>query len=105
MHLFDTADLNGPDDWSGPTLTGIGNAVVKPRWINTPFEWHRNTGGELFMVIDGNVDMHVRSGPGEQVAVVALAPGQMLMIEDGEEHVAHPRGAARILVVEEANQG
>lgn len=104
MRFFDSADLAGPDDWKGPTMAGIGNVHVKLRWINSPYRWHRNTGGELFMVIDGTVDMHVRKGPDAQVDIVALGPGQMLLIEVGDEHVAHPRGEARILVVEEADE-
>lgn len=103
MQKFDAAKLSGPDDWSGPTMTGIGNAVAKLRWINTPFRWHRNTGGELFLVLDGEVDMHVRAGPDAPVGIVRLEPGQMLLIEDGEEHVAYPHGEARILVVEQAD--
>lgn len=103
MRMFDSRDVNGPDDWSGPTLAGIGNVLVKLRWINSPFEWHRNSGGELFMVIDGEVDMHVRKGADGPVEIVQLAAGQMILIEDGEDHVAHPKGAARILVVEEAD--
>lgn len=101
MQKFDTAELKGPQDWSGPTLTGIGNAVAKLRWINTAFRWHRNTGAELFLVLDGEVDMHVRSGPDAEPEVVRLTPGKMLLIEDGEEHVAFPNGEARILVVEQ----
>ena len=102
MQKFDAADLTGPVDWSGPTMS-IGNAAAKLRWINTPFRWHRNTGPELFLVLDGTVDMHVRSGPSAEAEVVALAPGQMILIEDGEEHVAHPNGEARILVVEQGD--
>ena len=101
MKTFDTADLTGPEDWSGPTLPGIGNAVAKLRWINTPFRWHRNTGAELFLVLDGQVDMHVRSGPEAEAVIVSMNPGQLLLIEDGEEHVAFPRGEARVLVVEQ----
>ena len=101
MQKFDAAELAGPVDWSGPTMTGIGNAVAKLRWINTPFRWHRNTGGELFLVLDGAVDMHVRRRPDAAPEVVALSTGQMVLIEDGEEHVAYPRGEARILVVEQ----
>ena len=101
MQKFDAAELSGPVDWSGPTMRGIGNAVAKLRWINSPFRWHRNTGGELFLVLEGAVDMHVRSGPDSEAAVVALAAGQMILIEDGEEHVAYPQGEARILVVEQ----
>lgn len=101
MRKFDASDLAGPVDWSGPTMAGIGNAVAKLRWINTPFRWHRNTGAELFLVLDGEVDMHVRSGPDADAEIVALGPGQMVLIEDGEEHIAYPRGEARILVVEQ----
>jgi mannose-6-phosphate isomerase-like protein (cupin superfamily) len=101
MKTFDAAALAGPRDWSGPTIGTIGGATAKLRWINAPFEWHRNTGAELFLVLDGEVDMHVRCSPDSPVAIVRLASGQMLLIEEGEEHVAHPRGEARILVVEE----
>mgnify|MGYP000147275666 CR=1 FL=1 len=101
MQVHDSALLKGLEDWSGPTLPPIGNAVAKLRWINTPFRWHRNSGAELFLVLDGEVDMHVRNGPGVVADIVRLGPGQMALIEDGEEHVAFPRGEARILVVEQ----
>lgn len=101
MRTLDAAELNGPADWSGPTLTGIGEAAVKLRWISKPYRWHRNTGPELFLVLDGEVDMHVRSAPDAPPEVVRLGAGQMAFIEAGDEHVAHPVGEARILVVEE----
>ena len=100
MQVHDAALLTGPDDWSGPTLPPIGNAVAKLRWINSAFRWHRNAGAELFLVLDGEVDMHVRSGPDAVADIVRLRAGQLVLIEDGEEHVAYPRGEARILVVE-----
>jgi mannose-6-phosphate isomerase-like protein (cupin superfamily) len=102
MKMFDTRDLVGPIDWSGPTFGGFANAAVKLRWIDSPFEWHRNDGAEVFVVLDGQVDMHVRRHAGDEPRVVRLGPGQLVVIEDGEEHVAHPRGEARILVVEQA---
>lgn len=101
MRRFDTATLSGPEDWSGPTMTGIGNAVAKLRWINSAFRWHRNTGAELFLVLDGEVEMHVRKNPAADAEIVTLTPGQLLLIADGEEHVAYPRGEARVLVVEQ----
>lgn len=104
MRKFDSADLAGPVDWSGPTIAGFANAVAKLRWISTPYRWHRNTATELFVVLDGEVDMHVRNHAGEEAKVIALTGGQMLLIEPGEEHVAHPRGEARILVVEEEHE-
>lgn len=82
-------------------MPAIGTAVPKLRWINSPFRWHRNTGRELFLVIDGHVDMHVRAGPEAPVEVVELTPGKLVLIDYGEEHIAHPRGEARILVIEQ----
>ena len=102
MERFDAKDLIGPADWSGPTYTGFGEAAVKLRWINDSYQWHRNDGAEVFLVLDGEVDMHIRRpGVGEAV-VERLGPGQMLLIEDGEEHIACPLGEARVLVVERA---
>lgn len=101
MEIHATNALHGPVDWSGPTLPSIGNAVAKLRWINSPYRWHRNHGRELFLVLDGEVEMHVRAGPDAPVAVVHLTPGKMILIDDGEEHIAHPLGEARILVVEQ----
>jgi mannose-6-phosphate isomerase-like protein (cupin superfamily) len=87
--------------WSGPTITTLPNAVVKLRWTDTPFRWHANDGQEVFVVLDGAVDMHVRD-PGGGERVIPLEPGDLLHIREGEEHVAHPRGPARILVIEQA---
>lgn len=90
MKVYDAADLSGPDDWSGPTITGIGNAVAKLRWINSP---SAGTG-----IPELNYSW---SGPEAEPEMVHLRAGQLLLIEDGEEHVAHPQGEARILVVEQ----
>jgi mannose-6-phosphate isomerase-like protein (cupin superfamily) len=57
-----------------------------------------NDGEEVFAVLDGAVDMHYRTNGEEQV--VTLKTGDVFFAEIGCEHVAHPRGEARILVVE-----
>ena len=99
MQRFDIDQLAGPTDWTGPTFTGFGEAAVKLRWIKDAYEWHRNDGAEVFLVLDGAVDMHVRRAS-EEAVVERLRPGQMLFIEDGEEHIAYPIGQARVLIVE-----
>lgn len=100
MQRFDTKDLAGPTDWSGPTYKGFGDAAVKLRWIKDAYEWHRNEGAEVFLVLDGEVDIHVRSVGSTEPRIERLGPGEMLFIEDGEEHIAYPLGEARVLVVE-----
>lgn len=105
MHRFDINDLVGPTDWSGPTFKGFGEAAVKLRWIKDAYQWHQNDGAEVFFVLDGTVDMHIRSGGAAEPRVERLVPGQMLLIEDGEEHVAYPLSEARVLIVERAELG
>lgn len=103
MQKFDINQLTGPTDWAGPTYTGFGEAAVKLRWIKDAYEWHRNDGAEVFLVLGGEVDMHLRR-TGEEAIVERLRPGQMLLIEDGEEHIAYPLGEARVLVVERGSR-
>jgi mannose-6-phosphate isomerase-like protein (cupin superfamily) len=85
--------------WTGPRIATLPNAAVKLRWTDAPFRWHANEGEEVFVVLDGTVDMHVRR-PGEAERVITLEPGDLLHLRAGEEHMAHPRGQARILVIE-----
>jgi mannose-6-phosphate isomerase-like protein (cupin superfamily) len=54
---------------------------------------------EVFAVMDGVVDMHYRDECGEHVE--KLTPGRIFVADVGDQHLAVPRGAARILVIEE----
>lgn len=101
MKKYALSDLAPGQAWSGPNLTVMPNAAVKLRWTDQPFRWHVNTGEEVFCVLEGVVDMHVRRAEGEQV--VTLNAGEVLHLGLGAEHVAHPRGPARLLVVEQVS--
>ena len=100
MELFQGSRFTAERAWGGPNVARIGTAQVKLRWTDQPYRWHVNNGREVFAVLDGIVDMHVRREGGD-VEIVTLAAGDILSIALGEEHVAHPRGVARILVIEE----
>jgi len=84
--------------WAALDIAEMNGITVRLHWTDQPYKWHTNDGQEVFAVMDGWVDMHVRSGQG--VDVVELAAGDVFYAGVGCEHVAHPRGAARILVVE-----
>lgn len=100
MQKFEGARFPGETAWRGPDIAVLNRVVVVLRWTDQPFVWHANTGDEVFVVLDGVVDMHVRSADAPE-AIVVLNPGDILHIREGEEHVAHPRGVARVLVIEE----
>jgi quercetin dioxygenase-like cupin family protein len=57
-----------------------------------------NDGPEVFVLLDGKVDMHIREAGQEKV--LTLSPGDIFHAEAGDEHKAVPRTPARILVVE-----
>ena len=84
--------------WGARDLVEIDGATARLHWTDQPYKWHENDGAELFCVLDGEVDMHYREGGAEKV--VRLSPGHMFIADVGDEHVAHPVGEARILVVE-----
>lgn len=94
----DARDFTAPRAWGARDLAEIDGVSVRLHWADKPYQWHVNDGREVFVVLDGVVDMHYREGGVEQS--VRLNPTDMFIAEVGDEHVAHPVGEARILVIE-----
>lgn len=76
----------------------VGSTTVRLHWTDAPYRWHVNDGQEVFAVLDGRVEMRYREQGRECSAV--LESGDIFHASVGTEHVAHPIGQARILVVE-----
>ncbi|MEZ5296467.1 MAG: cupin domain-containing protein [Ilumatobacteraceae bacterium] len=80
-----------------PRSTGPPSGCTGP--TNCTF-WHVNDGDEVFVVLDGVLDMHVRDATGQHVHRLEI--GDVFYADAGTEHVAHPVGPSRVLVVERA---
>lgn len=76
----------------------MNGVTTRLHWTDQPYKWHVNDGQEVFAVMEGMVDMHYRQDGVE--AIVRLEAGDIFFADLGCEHVAHPVGPARILVVE-----
>ena len=100
MQVIRPRDFTGRRPWDALDIERIADATVRLHWTDQPYVWHVNDGPEVFAVLDGAVDMHVRGPDGERV--IRLEAGDIFHVQVGDEHVAHPVGAARILVVEQA---
>jgi len=87
--------------WDAQLLAAFGDATVRLHWTDQPYRWHINDGEEVFAVMDGTVEMHYRE-PGGSEQMVTLHPGDIFCAAAGDAHSAHPRGPARILVIERA---
>jgi mannose-6-phosphate isomerase-like protein (cupin superfamily) len=84
--------------WGAEDLAEIDGATVRLHWTDQPYKWHVNDGAEVFVVLDGEVEMRYREAGTEKK--VLLRASDMFVADVGDEHVAHPIGPARILVVE-----
>jgi mannose-6-phosphate isomerase-like protein (cupin superfamily) len=76
----------------------MNGVTTRLHWTDQPYKWHVNDGQEVFAVMEGVVDMHYRQD-GVEVSI-RLEAGDIFFAGVGCEHVAHPVGPARILVVE-----
>lgn len=98
MRFLDAATYTADRPWGALDLADLDTATVRLHWTDQPYVWHVNDGPEVFVVLDGAVDMHYREDDVERVE--RLTPGRVCCVEPGDAHVAHPRPQARILVVE-----
>ena len=99
MRFFrDAKTFRAATAWGARDIAEIEGASVRLHWTDRPYVWHVNDGSEVFVVLDGAVDMHHRKDGIEKVE--RLEAGGIMAAEAGDEHVAHPVGEARILVIE-----
>ncbi len=84
--------------WDALPIAEIEGASVRLHWTDRPYVWHVNDGAEVFVLLEGAVTMRYRRAGREHAE--AMKPGDICHAEPGDEHVAHPDGPARILVIE-----
>lgn len=98
MRFIDASTHTADRAWGAVDIAEIDGVTVRLHWTGQPYIWHVNDGPEVFVVLDGAVDMHYRQAGSEYVE--RLTPGRVCYAEPGDEHVAHPAPEARILVIE-----
>jgi mannose-6-phosphate isomerase-like protein (cupin superfamily) len=98
VNVIRSRDFKADRAWGAKTIASMSGITTRLHWTDKPYKWHVNDGEEVFAVLDGVVDMHYREGGVE--TVVTLETGDIFFAAIGCEHVAHPRGETRVLVVE-----
>lgn len=98
MKTYRPRDYTGLKAWDALDIESIDDATVRLHWTDRPYKWHVDDGPEVFVVLDGAVDMHTRIDGEEQL--VRLETGDVFHAQNGDEHVAHHEGVARVLVTE-----
>ena len=98
MKIIRSRDFKADHPWGALTIANMGGITTRLHWTDQPYVWHVNDGEEVFVVLDGRVEMRFRIN-GEDNSVI-LGAGDIFFASLGTEHVAHPIGESRILVVE-----
>jgi mannose-6-phosphate isomerase-like protein (cupin superfamily) len=84
--------------WGAIDIANMNGVSTKLHWTDTPYKWHINDGEEVFVVLTGQVNMYYREEG--KVKSYILHAGDIFFASIGTEHVAHPVGEARVLVIE-----
>lgn len=98
MEIIRSKEFTATKAWGSKSIANMNGITTKLHWTDQPYKWHINDGQEVFVVLDGSVDMFYKKDGEEQMAT--LETGDIFYASIGTEHVAHPKGEARILVVE-----
>ncbi|PHI37484.1 cupin [Pseudoalteromonas sp. GCY] len=98
MEIIRSKTFTAQRAWGAKDIANMNGITTRLHWTDQPYKWHVNDGEEVFVVLDGTVDMFYKENGVEQSTL--LQTGDIFYASIGTEHVAHPRGEARILVIE-----
>ncbi|MCO4157998.1 cupin domain-containing protein [Citrobacter amalonaticus] len=98
MKTIISKDFKAENAWEAMDIASLSGTSVRLHWTDKPYKWHINEGQEVFAVMDGVVEMFYKEHG--EVKTVILNTGDLFFADQGCEHVAHPKGEARILVIE-----
>ena len=88
MKIVRSSTFTAERPWGALDIANMNGITTRLHWTDQPYKWHVNDGEEVFAVLDGRVEMRYREA------------GIVFHASVGTEHVAHPIGEARILVIE-----
>ena len=60
MRFLDASTYTADRPWGALDVAEIDNVPVRLHWTDRHYVWHVNDGPEVFVVLDGVVDMHYR---------------------------------------------
>ena len=98
MEIIRSKNFKADKAWGAKNIANMDGVTTRLHWTDQPYIWHVNDGEEVFAVLDGTVEMKYREQGIEESVI--LETGDIFYASIGTEHVAHPIGEARILVIE-----
>jgi len=99
LTTYDTNSFLSEKEWGKLYIANLNGMSVRVHSCSTPYKWHTNEDQEVFVVLEGEVEMRY-ARHGDHYKSVLLKSGMIAHIEPGCEHIAHPQGLAKVLVME-----
>lgn len=100
MDIIRSKQFTAERAWGAKDIANMNGITTRLHWTDKPYKWHINDGEEVFVVLDGVVEMFYRLDGQEHSTL--LHSGDIFYASIGTEHVAHPQGEVRVLVIETA---
>ncbi|WP_460117058.1 cupin domain-containing protein [Pseudomonas sp. S2_C03] len=98
MNIIRSKSFTAERAWGALDIANMNGITTRLHWTDQPYKWHVNDGQEVFVVLDGHVQMRYREDGVEKTVVLEV--GDIFYASVGTEHVARPLGVARVLVIE-----
>ncbi|MAY43626.1 MULTISPECIES: cupin [unclassified Neptuniibacter] len=98
MKIIRSKQFKADKAWGAQDIANMNGITTRLHWTDQPYIWHVNEGEEVFVVLDGVVEMRFKEDGSEQSTLLEV--GDIFYASVGTEHVAHPQGEARVLVIE-----
>ncbi|CAM4019976.1 cupin domain-containing protein [Pseudoalteromonas byunsanensis] len=98
MKIIRAKEFKAQRAWGALDIANMNGITTRLHWTDEPYKWHINDGEEVFVVLDGCVEMRYKEQGLEKSTLLNV--GDIFYASVGTEHVAHPQGEARILVIE-----
>lgn len=98
MKVIRSKTFTASEPWAALDIANMNGITTRLHWTDQPYHWHTNDGDEVFVVLGGVVEMKYKLDGNDET--VELEEGDIFFASAGTEHVACPRVASRILVIE-----
>lgn len=98
MKIISSKSFTAVKAWGAIEIANMNGITTRLHWTDKPYKWHINDGQEVFVVLDGKVEMQYKQDG--KIKSNVLNVGDIFYASVGTEHIASPIGEARILVVE-----
>lgn len=98
MKIIKSKEFTPKEAWDSKLISNMNGITTKLHWTNKPYKWHINDGQEVFVVLEGQVEMFYKENKKEKSTILKI--GDIFYASVGTEHYACPIGEARILVIE-----